>query len=92
VVKYGQVLSLKVSRPVVLNLGSIEPQGFSESVSGFRRRPDEWLVLCVNRMCTYVSNKWFLWLRRFQWTHGSNLRGSVPSTRLRTTGPDQGRS
>ena len=29
---------LKISRTVVLNLGSMEPQGFVESVSGVRQR------------------------------------------------------
>ncbi|KAF2351452.1 hypothetical protein FHG87_017790 [Trinorchestia longiramus] len=35
------------SRPVVLNLGSIESQGFGESVSGVRRRFDEKATLPV---------------------------------------------
>ena len=115
-------------KAVVLNLDSIEPQGFGESVSGVRRRSSTAKVTLICSKCSlsyvfvfvwnscflgfvlwtqwfcvqlmhgsfcalikYIPMFWrhhilFFQLRRVRWMHGWNLRGSVPPTRLRTTG------
>ena len=70
-----------VYKPVVLNLGSIEPQGFGESVSKVRRQK----ILSKKDKKKFTSHILFLQLRRVRWIHTWNLFGSVPPTRLRTT-------
>ena len=69
---------------MVLNQGSIEPQGFGESVSGVRRQEilsNKSLKKSL-RQTFYISNyegfdEWSM--------HIWNLWGSVPPTRLRTS-------
>ena len=71
----------KLLESVVLNLGSLEPQGFGESVSGVRRQK----ILSNKSKKKKFTIHLFFQLRRVRCKHVWNLWGSVPPTRLRTT-------
>ena len=70
-------------RAVVLNLGSIEPQGFGESVSGVRQQE---ILSNKSKKIKFSTHILFFQLRRIQSMHVWNLWGSVPPARVRTTG------
>ena len=92
--KFQCSLSSQSSSTVVLNLGSIETQGFVESLSGVRQGSRHTQYSPVHTINVgsflYIPMFWrnhilFFQLRRVRWMHWWSLQGSVPPIRLRTT-------
>jgi len=77
------VLAKGMTRSVVLNLGSIEPRGSVSQFQGFSGRISWAIKIKYIKFMIYIL---FFQLRRVRWIHVWNLWGSVPPTRLRTTG------